>query len=245
MSSPPADIRDAAPPERAGPRPTRIEAWLERRFPAYGFGVVFLLLLATYVLMAASPPHAWARVITVVLEGLTLLVTLVAARSGRVLFRIASVVVLFAIVTALASLAVNSSPDATGWFFALNVLLVAAAPVAIATSLYQRAIVDIRTVMGAICIYLLIGTMYAFLYASIGLIGSQPFFAQPHSARLPIYLYFSYVTQTTVGYGDYTAATDLGRALATSEALLGQLYLVTVIAVLVSRMAPVGRRRKD
>ena len=61
--------RSVRPTEPAGPRPTRIEAWLERRFPAYGFGVVFLLLLATYVLMAASPPHAWARVITVILEG--------------------------------------------------------------------------------------------------------------------------------------------------------------------------------
>jgi len=251
MASPPADIpgpEPAVPTEpvdRAGPRPTRIEAWLERKLPPYGFGVVFLLLLATYVLMAASPPHAWARVVTVILEGLTLLVTLVAARSGRVLFRIASVVVVFAVVTAFLSLAVNTSADATGWFFALNVLLVAAAPIAIGTSLYRRAVVDIRTVMGAICIYLLIGTMYAFLYASIGLIGSTPFFVQAHSARLPIYLYFSYVTQTTVGYGDYTAATDLGRALATSEALLGQLYLVTVIAVLVARMAPVGRRHRD
>ncbi|MFA5884507.1 MAG: ion channel [Acidimicrobiia bacterium] len=229
----------------AGPRPTRIEEWLERRFPPYGFGVVFLLLLATYVVMATSPPHAWARVVTVCLEGVTLLVTLVAARSGRILFRIASVVVGFAIVTACTSLVVNTSPDATGWFFVLNVLLVAAAPVAIATSLYRRDVVDIRTVMGAICIYLLIGTMYAFLYASIGLIGSEPFFVQDSSARLPIYLYFSYVTQTTVGFGDYTAATDLGRALAASEALLGQLYLVTVIAVLVSRMAPVGRRHRD
>jgi hypothetical protein len=245
MSSPPADTPDAAPPERAGPRPTRFEAWLERRFPPYGFGVVFLLLLGTYVVMATSPPYAWARVLTVVLEGLTLLVTLIAARSGRVLFRVAGVVVVFAIVTALASLAVNTSDDSTGWFFALNVLLVAAAPIAIATSLYRREIVDIHTVMGAICIFLLIGTMYAFLYASIGLIGNEPFFVQAQSARLPIYLYFSYVTQTTVGYGDYTAATDLGRALATSEALLGQLYLVTVIAVLVSRMAPMGHRRKD
>jgi hypothetical protein len=230
-----------SPADTRTPRPTRIEAWLERHFPPYGFGVVFLLLLATYVVMATSPPYSWARILTVVLEGMTLLVTLVAARSGRMLFRIATVVVLFSVVTAFASLAVDTSADTTGWFFALNVLLVAAAPVAIAVSLYRRNVVDIHTVMGAVCIYLLIGMMYAFLYAAIGLIGSDPFFAQTDSARLPIFLYFSYVTQTTVGYGDYTAATDLGRTLATSEALLGQLYLVTVIAVLVSRLAAVGR----
>jgi hypothetical protein len=49
-------------------------------------------------------------------------------------------------------------------------------------------------------------------------------------------LYFSFVTLATLGYGDYTAAGELGRTLAIVEALVGQLYLVTVIAVLVSRM---------
>jgi len=49
-------------------------------------------------------------------------------------------------------------------------------------------------------------------------------------------LYFSFVTLATLGYGDYTPAGSLGRTLAIVEALFGQLYLVTVIAVLVSRM---------
>ena len=47
------------------------------------------------------------------------------------------------------------------------------------------------------------------------------------------YLYFSFVTITTVGYGDFTAASGLGRALASLEALLGQVYLVTVVATIV------------
>jgi hypothetical protein len=227
------------------PRPTRFEAWLERRLPPYGFGLVLGLLVATYVVMASSPSQRWARVVTVTLEGVTLLVTLVAARSGRRLFRVAAFVVVCAVVAAVASLAVSDGSDATGWFFALNVLLVGAAPVAIGLALYRRDVVDIRTVLGAICVYLLIGIMYAFSYAAIGTIGSQPFFVQANHPGLAIYLYFSYVTQTTVGYGDYTAATDFGRTLATSEALLGQLYLVTVIAVLVSRMSPRARNAPD
>jgi hypothetical protein len=133
----------------------------------------------------------------------------------------------------------------TGWFFALNVLLVGAAPVAIGLALYRRPVVDIRTVLGSICVYLLIGIMFAFTFAAIGNLGSQPFFVQTNEPHLSIYLYFSFVTQTTVGYGDYTAATNLGRTLATSEALLGQLYLVTVIAVLVSRMASSNRTQPD
>ena len=227
------------------PGATRIEAWLERRLPPYGFGLVLLLLIATYMVMASSPSHQVARALTVLLEGVTLLVTLVAARSGRHLFRIAALVVVGSVAAALASLALNSGTDATGWFFALNVLLVGAAPVAIAHSLYRRDVIDLRTVLGAICIYLLIGIIYAFSYAAIGTIGSQPFFVQVDHPGLSIYLYFSYVTQTTVGYGDYTAATDFGRTLATSEALLGQLYLVTVIAVLVSRMSPRARNAPE
>ena len=190
---------------RRGPR--RSKSWLEQRLPPYGFGVVLLLLVATYVVMASSPPDQWARILTVMLEGVTLLVTLVAARSGRTLVRIATLVGAFAVLGAIGSLAISTTSDTTGWFFALNVLLVGAAPVAIGLALYRRPVVDIRTVLGSICIYLLIGIMFAFTYAAIGNIGSHQFFVQVDNPHLSIYLYFSFVTQTTVGYGDYSAAT--------------------------------------
>ena len=221
--------------------PTPIEAWLERRVPPYRFGALFVLLIATYVVMAASPSDGAVRVITVVLEGLTLLAALIASRVGRVLFRVAAFVAFGAVVAAAVSLLWGASDTATGWFFAVNVLLVGAAPVAIAHALYHRSVIDTRTVLGAVCIYLLLGIMFAFLYAAIGGIGSDPFFVQTNHPGIQIYLYFSFVTQTTVGYGDFTAATNLGRTFATTEALLGQLYLVTVIAVLVSRMTPTHR----
>lgn len=226
----------------SAPRPTRFEAWLEARFPPYRFGVVFVLLVATYVVMAASPPNAAARIVTVLLEGLTLIATLLAARVGRLLFRIAGAVVIGAVTAAVVSLVVGgSSESVTGWFFAINVLLVGAAPIAIARALYRRPVIDVRTVLGAVCIYLLIGIMFAFLYASVGAITNEPFFVQTDHPGIQTFLYFSFVTQTTVGYGDYTAASDVGRTLATTEALLGQIYLVTVVAVLVSRMTVLRR----
>lgn len=242
MSEP---VRDAAADGRrvsASARPTRLEAWLEQRFPPYQFGLVFVLLVTTYVVMAASPPSAAARITTVVLEGLTLIATLLAARVGRVLFRIAGAVVIGAVGAAIISLVVGgSSESVTGWFFAINVLLVGAAPVAIGRALYRRPVIDVRTVLGAICVYLLIGIMFAFLFAAMGAIGGEPFFVQTDAPSIQTFLYFSFVTQTTVGYGDYTAASDLGRTLATTEALLGQIYLVTVVAVLVSRMTVLRR----
>jgi uncharacterized membrane protein len=217
--------------------PTGAETWLEDRFPGYRFGTVLVLLSLTFVVMASSPPGAWARILTVGLQGLTLLAALLASRAGRRLFRIALVVVACAFLASVASTFLSSADDPTGVFFGLNVLLVATAPVVIGRALYRRQIIDLRTVLGAICIYILLGMLFAFVYGAIDLLGPDPFFVQTSHATMPDYLYFSFVTQTTVGYGDFTAASDLGRSLAVVEALVGQLYLVTIIAVLVSRMA--------
>ena len=71
-----------------------------------------------------------------------------------------------------------------------------------------------RTVLGAVCIYVLLGMMFAFVYAAINGLGDDAFFVQTTHATTPDFLYFSFITQTTVGYGDFTAAGDLGRALA-------------------------------
>lgn len=214
-----------------------IERWLEERSPGYRYGNVLVLLAATFVVMAAGPPDAWTRVVTVLLQGLTLLAALLASRVSRRLFRIASLVVLIALLSAVASLIITSSSEPTSGFFLLNVLLVGTAPVVIGRALWKRQIIDIHTVLGAVCIFVLLGMMFAFVYAAIDGIGSAPFFVQTAHANTPDFLYFSFVTQTTVGYGDFTAAADLGRALAVLEAVIGQLYLVTIIAVLVSRLS--------
>jgi hypothetical protein len=85
--------------------------------------------------------------------------------------------------------------------------------------------------------------MFTFFYGAVASLDSAPFFASGTDGTVPIRLYFSYVTLSTVGYGDYTAASNFGHLLSIIEALLGQLYLVTVVAVLVSRMRP--RRREE
>jgi hypothetical protein len=66
--------------------------------------------------------------------------------------------------------------------------------------------------------------------------GTGPFFAQDTDGTTAIRQYFSFVTLTTVGYGDYSPASNLGHTLSNAEALVGQLYLVTVVAVLVGRL---------
>ena len=71
-------------------KPTSVEAWLETHSPGYQYGWVLVLLALTFIVMAAGPPDAWVRILTVLLQGLTLLAALLASRVSRRLFRIAA-----------------------------------------------------------------------------------------------------------------------------------------------------------
>ena len=75
----------------------------------------------------------------------------------------------------------------------------AVAPVSIAASMYRKRKVDVHTVLGAICIYVFIGMFFAFVFTAIGELGTEPFFVQMTNATTADYLYFSFVTLTTVG----------------------------------------------
>lgn len=218
-------------------RPSDVEEFLQRHSPGYQYGWVLLLLALTFVVMASGPPDGWTRITTVLLQGLTLCAALLASRVRLAFFRLAALISLLSLIGAIASVAIDNGRDPNGVFYLLNVLLVATVPWIIARALWQRKVVDVRTVLGAVCIYVLLGMLFAFLYAAIDALSSTPFFVQTAHATTPDFLYFSYITQTTVGYGDFTAQGDLGRALAVLEAMFGQLYLVTVIAVLVSRLS--------
>jgi hypothetical protein len=100
--------------------------------------------------------------------------------------------------------------------------------------------VDLEVVLGALCAYLYIGAYFAFLYNAIATVSKSPFFAQPGADTKLNYLYFSFVTLTTTGYGDISPAYGPGRMIAVVEAIIGQLYLVSVVALVVSAF---GKRK--
>ena len=114
-------------------------------------------------------------------------------------------------------------------------------PVAVIVVLVRRIVKDLpsvsaRTILGLLSVYLLIGMTFAALFATIAVISDEPFFAETETAEPVDFTYFSYVTLSTVGYGDFTAANPMPRMLSAIEGLIGQLYLVTVVAVAVSRV---------
>jgi hypothetical protein len=118
--------------------------------------------------------------------------------------------------------------------------LTIAAGVAIGIGVVDQGEPNSDSVRGAIAIYVLLGILFAFFYSAIALLGHGPFFTQGTDGTRALRTYFSYVTLATLGYGDYSAASTLGHTVSVVEALLGQLYLVTVVTVLVSRL---GRRQ--
>ena len=99
--------------------------------------------------------------------------------------------------------------------------------------------------MGVLSLYMLIGLAFAFTYGAIDRFGDEPFFADGGPATVSNCLYFSFTTLTTVGYGDFVAGTSLGHTLAVFEALIGQIYLVTVVSLIVEQPRPPGAPARD
>jgi hypothetical protein len=222
-----------------------IERFLDRLgLRRHRYGAVLMMILTSLVFQLAAPDADWARLVTIVIQGLALLAALLASGAHLWILRLATVAVCVAIVGALGALIGFGTLGPTAARL-ITALMVALAPISIARGVIQDVKargITLQTMFGVLCIYLLIGTLFAFAYAIISSAGSGHFFAQPgDDATSQNFLYFSFVTITTVGYGDLTAATNLGRSLAIAEALTGQIYLVTVVAAIVGGLG--GRRR--
>jgi hypothetical protein len=89
----------------------------------------------------------------------------------------------------------------------------------------------LQAVAGAVSIYLLIGLVFAWLIGFVAHVDDAPYFVGGTDGTEGERAYYSLAVLTTTGFGDFTAAQPLGRALAVVEMLVGQLYLVTVIGV--------------
>jgi uncharacterized membrane protein len=142
-------------------------------------------------------------------------------------------------------IALTQETRIAGGYLAITSLVLTSATIsAIARRIRQHVEISVLTVLGALCIYVLIGLSFAFAYEIVGAFGSQPFFASQETGTRSDYVYFSFITMATVGYGDLAAQGGLGRALAVTEGLLGQIYLVTAVAALVGNMSRAGAPRQ-
>lgn len=171
--------------------------------------------------------------------GSMLLLSLYASRARPRLVRVAEIAIGIALLIVLCE-AIFDSDLFAGSTFAIYGLLLLIAPMVIINRILRHPEVRVATLLGAICAYLLIGMVFGFVYGMIDRIDSRPFFeARPLVDQFD-YFYFSFASLTTVGFGDFVSRGDLGRGLSVLEAALGQIFLVTLVARLVSLF---GHRR--
>jgi hypothetical protein len=203
------------------------------------YGLLLQMILFSLLLTALVGEGPWSRVAVTASVGTTALFAFWTSRLSSRVLRWATIAVILAVTGSSLAILLGSGNIIDSSSQAIVAVLIASSAIAVARRLLSHQRVQGSTVLGALCIYLVVGFSFAYLFSAVGVI-SGGFFANQSDAHIVDYLYFSYASLTTVGYGDLSAAKDVGRILAVSEALIGQLYLVTVVAILVSN---IGRDR--
>jgi len=126
------------------------------------------------------------------------------------------------------------------WDVGISALFFAILALVVLAEVFSKGPITWHRIQGAVAVYLLIGFACAFGYDLIDLRWPQAFApvqlpgANPEDGSMSAFLYFSFVTLTTLGYGDITAVHPVARSLVTMEALIGQLFPAILLARLVS-----------
>jgi len=197
------------------------------------YGLLLVSLIAVYLVSALTTGRL-GQALQVIL---VVVVTLIALRNAPLSPRaamVARLVTLLGSAAAAVLATVFDNDDVRGaasiWTGVLLLLTV--------TILVRQVLlldtVTIQSIYGALSAYLLIGLMFASFFGAIGDLSAGDFFVNGQPANLRTFQYFSFTTLTTLGYGDFTAASNFGRAVAVLEALTGQIFLATLVARLVS-----------
>ena len=221
--------------------PDDMPLWRRHLDPdGYGYGWLLVLILVGLGFGLGAPEAPWARVVTLVLQSATVLAALRVSGAHPYIVRAASIAVVVAIVGS-AGVFISAGEVGKVAARAVGLMLVLLAPAAIIHGIVRQArisgVMTVRTMFGVLCVYLLIGVGFAFAYGLVSAAQDGQFFAQMRGGDHADFLYFSFASLTTTGFGDLTAVNHLGRSLAVTEVLVGQIYLVTVVALIVSKMA--------
>lgn len=206
----------------------------QRLLDRFGFVLVAVsvtvLLLLVFDLPRTASATTSEEVLVTLLTAVTLILALMASGVSRPVFSIAVVAAVVFVSWAVVSF--FSGSDSVGFLRWIWFLLVVATPFVVLRRLTAHRVVTSETLLGAASVYLLIAVAFMFLFLGIDSIQDGDFFGtiEPTTA----YMYFSLVTITTLGYGDLAPAGETARAVAGACAIVGQIYLVFIVARMVA-----------
>jgi Ion channel len=214
------------------------ERWRQRAQRASdAFGLVLLLVVTTYVLASVLSNGGWSAVLLTAVTSATSVVALTSSHARPIFVRRAATLALLAILLAM----VSAASGGRHWLSAANFIeigLLAVAMGAVLRRVVTSESVSSRTILGAISVYTALGILFTWAYGLIDRIEGGGFFGEGVAAKGSDFLFFSYTTLTTTGYGDLVPAGQVGRMVSGLEMMLGQIFLVTLVAGLVSLWRP-------
>ena len=208
-----------------------------------GYGPVLLTILALIAFQLAAPAENWVHIVVGALQAVTLVAILRISGMPAARRRGAEIAIVACAAISAVGFVITDGEIGEVPALILSVCFAALAPAVIMAGLVRafrrERVVTVNTMFAVLCVYLLIGIFFSLAAGLVNELGNTPYFSEISNPDNSDFLYFSFVTLTTTGYGDLTAATDVGRSLAITEALFGQIFLVTVVALIVSH---IGRR---
>ncbi|HET8740891.1 MAG TPA: potassium channel family protein [Acidimicrobiia bacterium] len=194
------------------------------------YGLVLSLILVSY-LLAGFEENLLMILVNSLLWGTLLLATLWSPGLPATLRRVGVGATVVFFLTAI-SMGLVASDLAHGLRLLMLAVAQLAALLAVIYRIAQHKVVTFQTVMGGIAAYALIAFVMAAVFRGLSLVTGSALLSGVGSSG--DYIYYSFVTLTTVGYGDITPATDLAKRLAVIEMFVGQVFLITLVARLVS-----------
>lgn len=211
---------------------------------SYRYGLVLVLAVVSTCMQMLLPdtPASWLA--QALLMAATVITALFAEDATRRQWRQVGVLVGISVLGLIAAAIAGRGSTERAIMFGLSGILAVAGAVIVTRGvvggirLEQR--VTLHSVMGALTVYLLAGLIFAFSYSVMDAIAGVPVLSHIGTNKHAEEVYFSFITLTTVGYGDIAPVAAAARMTSVIEALFGQLYLVTIVAVIVSN---VGARR--
>jgi hypothetical protein len=224
--------------DTAASRARRREPWVKRAERVRdAFGLVLALVLLTYVLTSLLTNRGWSAVILTLATSATSIISLTSSHANPRLVRTA--IWLSALTVGLAMIAAISGNHLwLNFASVVQIILLTVAMAAVLRRVVMTAEVGSRTILGAISVYTALGILFTFLYGTIERIQGGAFFeGMPHPQGSD-FLFFSYTTLTTTGYGNLVPGGQPGRMIAGLEMMIGQIFLVTLVAGLVSVWRP-------